>query len=283
MRFFLICIFLLGNFTDIISNNSSFSSPADSLYAAENYFEAAIEFERLYFYSNNRMDRNELLFKKALCYKALKKYSKSFESLQRIMMFGLSEEEKIKYTYELSLLAHLSSEYEQCKLYLKSLERFKVDSNLTINILYLGAMNSIMLNEIEQSKQYVINYLNKTKDSLPISKNDVEILYSKKNLPKIKSEKLLFYISFIPGLGQMYAGNIGEGMLNSFLNAAAFTFGVYQIWHAFYFTGYFVGALSINKFYFGGRERAKLLLTVHNRNELIEFQSNLKETLLIAE
>ena len=99
-------------------------------------------------------------------------------------------------------------------------------------------------------------------------------------MPKIKNEKVFEWISIVPGMGQMYVGKPGEGLMNIGLNLAAFSFGVVQILNGCYFTGYFVGTLSINKFYFGGRTRAKNLFKETNQVRLNAYHNRMKEQMI---
>ena len=280
MRCFLTCIFLLGVFLKVISNSPTVKEYADSLYRNGAYFEAAIEYEREFFYSLDVESRNAALYSQAQCYKSLGQYKKSLLTFQRISLFGMPSSKRDSIHYESALTAFLSSDFKQCNRYLVTLSKSSLDSSMQSKLDLIGALNSIMLGEMELSKSYATEYVKYTSNSPELDLEQVEELYRKRNLPKMKSEKTLFWLGLVPGFGQMYAGRTGEGITNSVLNLVAFSYGVFQVLNGFYLTGYFVGALSINKLYFGGRTRAENLLEDRNHNELVDFQAEIKNFLL---
>ena len=271
MRFCLICIFLFVLFSKVRSNNT-----ADSLFKNSEFFEAAIEYERLFYYSKDLNDKNFFLYKKSLCYKALGEYQEAFEHLKRISLFGLEQEARDLYNYETAIVAYLAGEFTHCETTLLILSRSSLDSAHYKNVCLIGALNSIMLTDFEASKRYTKDFMVLNNDTTAQRLNELDLIYKKGKLPKLKDKKKLHWIGIVPGFGQMYVGKVGEGLTNLGMNIAAFAFGVYQIWHGFYVTGYFVGALSINKLYFGGRTRAENQLKITNNNKLTEFQARVK-------
>jgi hypothetical protein len=84
----------------------------------------------------------------------------------------------------------------------------------------------------------------------------------------------------IPGLGQAYAGNTIEGALNFTISLAFLSFGVYEIFEGFYITGYFVGAIGLNKVYFGGHARTTFLLHRNNYKKQRIFCTKIKNILV---
>lgn len=278
MRFYLICIFLSGLFFQTFSNNVK---TVDSLFNASAYFDAAIGYERLIYFSNNYKEKNIYRYKKALCYKGLSDFDKAQSTLLKVNLFGLPNETRNAVLYETVLVAYLNEDYEQCA---KTLLTLNIDSyNIEHKkILYLVAtLNNIMINDFELSKQNALNYAELTahKSELNEMEKQINAMYSKKNLPKLKKQKVFEWISIVPGMGQIYVGEIGEGLTNIALNLSAFSFGVYQIITGFYVTGYFVGSLSINKFYFGGRTRAKNAFEEVNSKRLTNFNKEIRNTL----
>jgi TM2 domain-containing membrane protein YozV len=173
-------------------------------------------------------------------------------------------------------MAYMSNEYSQCERILIILSQSRPDSAMKVNLQLVGALNYIMLNNFDSSYSYAKRYLVLVHDTSAASLHALDELYSRRNLPRLKNEKTLFWIGIVPGFGQMYVGKVGEGIANLALNIAFFSFGVYEALNGFYFTGYFVGTLSINKLYFGGRTRASNLLKSTNQNRLTEFQDRVK-------
>ncbi len=282
MRFYLICTFLLGTFILTFSNDTS--RVADSLFEAESFFDAAVEYERLFYFSNDYRDKNRFRFKKALCFKSMGDYSASKNELVKINLIGLNPDEKRLITYETALISFVERDYEFCAKTLMRIEYDIYEQEQRKNLFLIATLNYAMMEDFENSEKFALKFasLNSKPDQLPIISNQIKQAYLKKNRPRIKSEKVFDWIGIIPGFGQFYVGKFGEGITNIALNVTAFSFGVFQIINGFYFTGYFVGTLSINKFYFGGRTRAKNLFKEVNAYQLTNYQNKLRE-ILVAE
>jgi TM2 domain-containing membrane protein YozV len=103
-------------------------------------------------------------------------------------------------------------------------------------------------------------------------------LYLPKRLPKIKKENTAENLSrFIPGAGQIYAGETTEGIINLTLNASVLAFAGYQIYHHYYITGYLAGLGLFNKTYHGGMKRAGVLASQYNKRTIARFNSEVMQ------
>jgi len=248
-----------------------------------NYFEAAIAYERLYYFTHDYKLKNRYRFQKALCYKSIGDYQTAEKELNKINLFGLSADEKREITYQTILVSYLAEDYEQSNRAFLLLDTTNLDSLSKKTIYLVGTLNSIMLLDFKQSELFALQYARLTCQPEELSEVSKQIhgWYTKKQMPKIKNEKVFEWISIVPGMGQMYVGKPGEGLMNIGLNLAAFSFGVVQILNGCYFTGYFVGTLSINKFYFGGRTRAKNLFKETNQVRLNAYHNRMKEQMIM--
>lgn len=70
--------------------------------------------------------------------------------------------------------------------------------------------------------------------------------------------------TFLPGLGQMYAGYPLEGIFNLGLQSTCLGLGLYSAYYKYYLTGYFEGFALFPKFYFGGTIRTEYLVEKKN-------------------
>ena len=96
-------------------------------------------------------------------------------------------------------------------------------------------------------------------DSLELQETFMQLKKKIKHASKYRNPEKASKLSFVPGLGQLYAGYPAEGLFSFMLNAGALTFGVYHVLNGFPFTGYFGGAGILQAFYFGGQNRAATL------------------------
>ncbi len=275
-------MFLFGLSFQTFSNEATI---ADSLFNNKAYFDAAIAYERLIYFSTNFKEKNYFNYKKALCYKALRNFDKAKNILEKINPLGQSPEITNSIAYERALISYLDEDFEGCAKSLLLVNFENYDKNQQENLYVVATLNNIMLQNFKESEKYALKYaeLSLSPENYILAKASIESLYSKKSLPKIKNAKVFEWLNIIPGFGQFYVGRIGEGFTNIALNLTFFSFGVYQIINGFYFTGYFVGTLSINKFYFGGRTNAKNAFTEVNKNNLVAFNKKIREKLSVVE
>jgi tetratricopeptide (TPR) repeat protein len=256
----------------------SFSiNKADSLFSKGEYFNAAVEYERAYFYAKGYKEKNEFKYKKSICYKNIGDFEAAKDEILKIRLFGIADSVRNKYLYQMALLSYLSEDFYQCEKALLQISGQEVPFEIKSNTLLLGCLNNIALRNFEESQTYGNEFL-----TLVVEKRNLDSVllvfngfYSKKNLPKLRKGNVFKWVSIIPGMGQIYVGKIGEGISNMCLNAGAFAFGGFQIYVGNYFTGYFVGTLAINKFYFGGRTRAKSLFDYTNKEKINGFSEKI--------
>ena len=170
----------------------------------------------------------------------------------------------------------LKKEYRQSIFNLEKIKKaLSYKNDLVTNILIL--INKNYLNEWESASNLFKEIsVNKQLDKTTV--DSIRTIYSK--FPKLKKQKAAYLWSFIPGMGIVYAGKTFEGILNFSLNALPLYLGVHQVVNKFYYTGYFGGAILIEKFYFGGRKRAKYLVKKYNYNVSFNYNLKLKELLL---
>lgn len=280
MPFFLTCIFLFG--TSVLSYSADPNFKADSLFKQGNFFEAAIEYERQYYFSPDIQTKSICRFKKSLCFKAMGEYEISKKELLKVSSYGLNESAKKELKYETALISYLCNDYLLCERTFLQLNIIDYDTTHQKNLYLLGTLNYIMLQKFDKSEEFAIQFIHLVNNDSVFQEMQIQRLhelYSKKELPHLKNEKLFEWINIVPGFGQIYVGKVGEGFMNIGLNLGAFSFGVYQFLNGFYFTGYFVGALSINKFYFGGRTRAKSIMNEVNSKRLADYNITIREQL----
>lgn len=209
----------------------------------------------------------------------------SLQTLDRIHLHGINDSLRYEILYQKILCSYLTGNFTQTDSYIIQAEPIggKLSERLEIQ---LSALKILSLNEQfkwDLARDELMNVA-KHNDFLNSDNqdffNNLISLYSKDSIPKMKSENILFWVSFIPGGGIIYAGKPLEGAFNFLLNTSALSFGLYQIYYGYYFTGYFGGAILLEKFYFGGRKRAEFLLEKRNTEKAAEFNKRIKSVLI---
>jgi len=275
--YYCICTFLFAVSTFKINASQSRFEKVDSLLLASDLLGAVVECEKIAFYSDSVEIKALACLKQVECYKTFEQYEKAKNvATGFVISFSLSKEIQFELRFQTALCAHLSGNYNETDLHLAFLDAANFDSTLNRKTYLLRAFNAIELRKFEESKNWLEKMIithavdRQHKDSLL---NGLEILYSKKNLPKIKSEKKAYWLGLVPGLGHIYAGEYKEALSAFMLNLAALSFGVFQIYNGYYLTGYFVGAGILVKLYYGSKERKDYLVEKRNFKEIKQFKS----------
>lgn len=257
---------------------------ADSLFLSEDYFHASIEYERLIFYTTDKNETKLFTYKKALCFKHLGDYSKAIKYFQSIYFTSPKDTLYSYVSYNLAFCYYLVNEPINSLWKIDEFLNFTSDSLSYYNFIPLKILCHNELQEWEKARSeftLLINYsiTDNIEKQFYISK--IDSIYNKKHLPKILKVKKAKNLSrFIPGLGQAYAGKIGEGTVNFLINASILTFAIHQLYHRFYVTGYLGGLGLLNKTYTGGIKRAGMVASQANHNRMNEFNQEINALLI---
>jgi tetratricopeptide (TPR) repeat protein len=282
IRFYIIFIFLCGIFSTNAQVKEVSFTKADSLFEHGDFFEASIQYEMIFFYSQDLQNQALARYKRALCFKNTGDFQKAYEQLMPINPFGISEILFYDIKYELILNSYLSGELHITKANYLLVENYFKQDTLTNKLNYIYVLTLVGLSEFESAKQVLIDMAegleNQEKKALVIY--DINTLFKKRNLPKVKIENTAKYLSmFIPGSGQIYLGYVGEGLFSFTLNLTALTLGAYGIYQGYYLTGYIVGFGFLSKLHGGNQRRTAELANIKNHNEITDFKKDVVDIL----
>ena len=217
----------------LYSTESTFAGKADSLFFLNQYKAASIEYERIIAYTTDQFEISEARYKKSLCYKQLNRFDQAQIELLKISYWNLPDSLLFKYRYETALCSYLAGNFNEALLQIDLLEQSSIKSTSPkqATILMLKALSYNELMQWSKAYEAACAYIDNTcsKQIADSIKQILSTQYSKRNLPKIRSEKKANVLKMLPGLGQAYAGNFVEGAVNFTLNLAFLSFGAYEI------------------------------------------------------
>lgn len=280
-----ICIFLCAQFSINAQNNyDKLFHKADSLFESGKFNSAYIEYERISYQSSD----NELMalahLRQAKALKQLNEFEKAQRNLERVSFYGLNDSLHYAVRYETALCAYLASNFTDAESQFVQMQFYLNNSKYIkhTTLLEVLTFNELIKWDTAQNiaQEYIkdLNLNSNSTDSLLLTINR---LYAKKEIPKIKSVKKAKTLStFIPGLGQIYAGYPIEGIFNFALQASSLGIGGVAIWYKYYLTGYFGGFALFQKFYFGGTTRTEYLVRKKNYQNIRNFNDNIKDKLI---
>jgi TM2 domain-containing membrane protein YozV len=268
----LTCIFLCGiSLTDALSQEGELSK-ANRLFDSQQYFEAAIEYERIAFNSSDAEMIARAKYGKELSHRYQNKFSKALHELNGVFLPTLNNPLRSKILYEKALNHYLLDQEQEA---LWELNKIKNSHPHTRKVIPLKILSLNKARKFDKAYKTLITFLQEEADNdqkMMSLATDIQALYSKDNLPKAYKEQVARdWSRFIPGAGQIYSKHPGEGMISLLLNGALIIFGIHQIWNAYYFTGYMAGFGVMYKTYTGGMTNAANLAKTQTHNEMVTF------------
>lgn len=262
IKYYLICTFLCAPF--FIDAQTKL---ADSLLAAGNYLQARVAYERLLYQGYSLP--NDVLLKKSYCLKAQSQYEEAYNTLQRADFFQGADSLKFNLYYESALNAYLAGKYDLCLSKVQEQHYYLPELNSPmIDLLEIMALNQQQkISDAEKKfNQFVTRY------QLP-NPNP----YSNRKFRKLKNpEKAESMSHLLPGVGQMYAGYVGQGLISLGIQAGCVAFAGISFIEGYYFSGAFTGVGLFYMFNNGGARHARYLAEQKNKERITELNSEVK-------
>ncbi len=246
---------------------------ADSFYNVKNYSKALLDCERIIFLSKDYSNKRRALYLQSNCYKQTGEYDKSVNCLKLISSRGLDKEDVFKLYYDIAKFAYMAKYYEESAAQFLKLEALDSVKSYSDNCFLLRIL---ILNEFARwdSAKFLIK-----KSDFFSSEKKSELIDIYNNKPKIYNKnRIEWYSRIIPGSGQAIIGKPFEGIASFLLCATSLSFGIYNVYYSYYFTGYFLGAGFLNGFYYGGIRRLDLLVENENQRRIQKLNFQVKET-----
>jgi tetratricopeptide (TPR) repeat protein len=257
----------------IFSNSFAQGNKAENLFSKGRFYEASINYEALIFYNESPEKHNYFRYKKALCYKNLHNYHKAMDELEGLFFNNEHDTLRIYVAYEQAFCTFMTGNAMNA---LWIIDDYLHSTNDTANpqvFMPLKILCYNQLNEWEKAQDAFEELILSTFSDAGEQESYVEqvsLLYS--NIPKLKSPKKAGNLSrFIPGSGQVYAGNAGEGLVNFLINLSLLGFSAHQFYHAYYITGYLAGLGMLHRMWRGGIVRAETIAVNNNERKEAAF------------
>lgn len=280
------CCFILFLFISFFSYGKAPSGIADSLFISGKFYAASVEYEREAFLSAGNAARTKALLKKSDCFLQSGNYEEAEKTTERLIYSGLNDTLVTECRYHSALCSYLAGNFSNAENHLLQMQAFVKDSTLTRPSLPLYALVLNELQRWEEAKQKALQAIRVSglsdteKDTLA---KKVNSLYTPANYPHLKNMvKAQNMSSFLPGLGQLYAGYFGEGVASALVNAASLGLVAYLIIAPphLYLTGLLGASPLFTKFYFGGINRLAYLVEKRNYKVLRNYNDSLKKMIL---
>lgn len=254
---------------------------ADSLFSAGDYFEASVYYQKLDFFLTSEHGKIQAKLSASHANKILKQYDNAISILNTISLNDIHDSLIYQVKYQCALINYLKNDFLQVEVYLNQLNYLVSDSNYTSKSLMLQALNLNEQYKWEEAKGKLLilnSRLHKNDSVLYKSvRKEIDGMYAMNHLPKLKSvSKAIKMSSIIPGLGQCYSKNYGEGIASFISVTSSVGIMAAGIVFQFYFTGIATGNMLLGKFYLGGIKRSEFLVEKYNYTTAKSFNQELK-------
>lgn len=268
-KFFTIFIFLCALAT--ATDAQSFAR-ADSLFAAGDYELAAVEYERCVYLSESRDATRKALERRAESFKRLGNYGRAADALERYASSYADFQ-------QLALCRYLGNDFSSAAFAVDRCEMLCDTLGEDMLLLKVLALNEQGLYDSARatSRHLVATHLAATGEDISYIIDSIYI-----NRPRLKSETLGWYLSLVPGMGHIYAGEYGLGAAAFLMNAAALAFGVWQVLEGCYFTAYMGGAGLLSITYPGAMRSATHYIRKANYERMSAFNGSCKNSVMNA-
>jgi tetratricopeptide (TPR) repeat protein len=283
----LICIFLCATCSLRATVPYEPFHRGDSLFAVGDFFEAALEFERVYFFSDDSRTRAIANLRRARVLKQSGNFVRARNDLQRSIGFRADKEIHFQILYETAFCDYMSGNYSSTVSILKQMEHHYGDSHSYYDVLLLFALSHIMLEQWDLALEKTMNII-ETRVEEPVTKtilfSDAHRLFDLENVPAEKSENRAARLStFLPGTGHWYAGKPVRGFVNATSQLSSLVLTGVMAYNSLYVSGFIIGLGMFQSFYFGGINQASRLARQSNLQSMGDYKQLLKDFVIEIE
>lgn len=278
--------FVSLSITSFVEAQTTDFSIADSLFSLKHHEEASLAYEYIIFsHPEDAPLLAACLLKKSECLKANGKYSEVPILLSRLDGLSLSDSLKGQIYFQKALSYYLTDKYELAeKSILPFFNLAETDYALAVSSAFLYATALGESGKWQEAKIFLLDFVkneNRITPELQVSLTEnINILYSKENIPKLKSIRKAKTLSLLfPGLGQAYNGNYGKGFVSLALVSGSAAFIAFNIINTTYLTAATAGAYLFLYFYFGGANQSNWLVPKKNNKKKSIYNQHLRSSL----
>jgi tetratricopeptide (TPR) repeat protein len=241
---------------------------ADRFFDLDFYEEAITEYKRYIHFNAATGEESYAYYKIGLAYRNEHNLKKSLEALEASAQAATRDSVREERKIDIAVTYIAEGKYDKAKfIFLKLLSFSKIPetkrkASLFLSVAYLYTY------QWESARDALKIYFEEEGNS--VFAESLDSLLSAAEDMNYKSPTTAKWLStFIPGTGQMYAGNVGDGINAFLLNSANIYFIIYKLLKEEYGNAYIIYFFLFRRYYFGN--------IYHARKEAIEYNRKLNE------
>jgi hypothetical protein len=255
------------------------------LFAASNYIGAAVAYEQIIFETSDLETKNSLLLKKADCFDLIRDYINFDKTLARITLEKQADALVAEVYLKRAMANYNIKQFKNADYFLAKLNAINPSKDQHLSAYLLQALIDIELEHFFQSyanlKSYFLEVDGIVDYQRALAIKKIDSLFSKENIPKMKSLKTARRLSFfLPGGGLHYLGEPVRGFSNGLLQASMLAYMAYNFAQLNFVTGTLAGGKFFLQVYFGSVNQLNELVEDKNSESKRKFNFVLKDLIL---
>ncbi len=261
-------IYLLTLFTIPLYGKDIVLNLADKFFDLGFYEEAITEYKRYIHFNSAAVEVSYAYYKIGLAYRNKHNLKGSLEALEASAQAAICDSIREERKIDIAVTYIASRRYNKAKFILLKLISFSnVPCIRRKASLFLGIAH-LYCYEWKSAKDALGIYFREGGNT--VFAHTVDTLLSSAENFNYKSPTTAKWLStFIPGTGQMYAGNVGDGINSLMLNGANIYFIVFKLLKEEYGNAYIIYFFLFRRYYFGN--------IYHARKEAMEYNRRINE------
>jgi tetratricopeptide (TPR) repeat protein len=237
---------------------------AEKFFNANFYDEAITEYQRYIHFNPGTQEASYAYYKIALAYRNKYNLEESLKAMENAAQAALTDSIRNERKIDVAITYIAMEKYDKAKFTLLKLTSFSDNSEIKRKAsLFLGVAH-LYLYEWRSAKEALGIYFEEKGNSQFAQAID-SLLSSAKNLDYKSPKTARLLSTFIPGTGQIYSGNIGDGINSMLINDANIYFIIYKLLKEEYANAYLIYFFLFRRYYFGNIYYAKKGAIEHNR------------------
>jgi TM2 domain-containing membrane protein YozV len=237
---------------------------ADEFFEADFYEEAITEYERYIFFNDRGREVSYAYYKIGLAYRNTRNLEKSSDFLELSAMTAISDTVKDERKIDIAVNCIAGREYSKAKFILLKLISFSKISEIRRKAsLFLGVAH-LYCYEWESAKNALEVYFKEERNYKSAYIVD-SLLLEAENIIYKSPTTAKWLSTFVPGTGQMYAGNAGSGINALVINGANIYWIIYKLLKEQYGNAYIIYFFLFRRYYMGNIYNAKKEAREYNR------------------
>lgn len=237
---------------------------ADKFFNSGFLDEAITEYERYIHFNTGTQEISHAYYKIGIAYRNKHNLEKSLNAMELSAQTALTDSIRSERKIDMAVTYIAMEKYDNAKFILLKLRSFNNNSEIKRKAsLFLG-ITHLYCYEWRSAKD-ALEKCFETKRKKAFAYKADSLLSATKDLNYKSPGTARLLSTFIPGTGQMYSGNISDGINATLLNGANIYFIIYKLLKKEYGNAYLIYFFLFKRYYLGNIYNAKKGAINHNR------------------